>query len=133
VTSPSTPCTTKVWPFTEPSRLVATSTTVSPGFSFMPRAMISGISTLPRSSRPFAALPCARRPASIGMAAASRSGSTPFSRIEVVSMKLLNMAPNFRRGDQATTASSPASAFSTCATAAGFMLRLSGRLSMEAT
>ncbi|MCY1545250.1 hypothetical protein D9M68_811820 [compost metagenome] len=124
---------TKVLPLTEPSRLVATITAVSPTLTFMPRASSSGMTIWPFSTRapPFG--PSAMRPGSRGAVAASRAGSTPLMRMLVVSLKLLNMPPNLTRGDQVSTALSCRSASSTLATAAGFMFRFSGSVSMDAT
>jgi len=65
--------------------------------------------------------------------ATSLSGSTPFTRMLVVSVKLLNMAPSLMRVDQASTASVFFRTCSTLSTIAGGMLRFSGSASIEAT
>jgi len=127
------PLTVKVLPLTEPSRLVATSTMVSPTFTFMPRSSNCGTSISPRLSTGPSLLPLTMRPGSIGVVATSAWGSMPLMRMLVVSVKLLNMAPILTRVDQASTASSFFSACSTRSTAAGFMFRFSGSVSIEAT
>ena len=91
------PLTVKVLPLTEPSRLVATSTMVSPTFTFMPRASNCGIRISPRLSTGPCLLPSLMRPGSIGVVATSAWGSMPLMRMLVVSVKLLNMAPSFTR------------------------------------
>ena len=77
--------------------------------------------------------PSVIRPGSMGVAAASFTGSTPLRRMLVVSVKLLNIAPSLTRSDQASTPSSFANACSTLPTSAGGMFRFSGSVSIDAT
>ncbi|EKD21887.1 MAG: hypothetical protein ACD_87C00286G0001 [uncultured bacterium] len=81
---------------TDPSALVATMTTASPGFTFMPRASSSGISIPPGLS---SLLPSLTRSGRSGTVLNSFSGSIAVSRMLEVSVKLLNMPPNFTRGE----------------------------------
>ena len=67
------------------------------------------------------------------MVAISFAGSTPLTRMLVVSVKLLNIAPSLIRSEYASTEAILPSTCSTFATIAGCMLRFSGRLSIEAT
>ncbi len=126
------PATTNVFPLTEPSRFVATSTTVSPTLAPIPLAISTGTSTAPRSRTPGSFLPETIRESSSGQVRNSFSGSTPFTRMFVVSSKLLNAAPNLRRGEKASIPSVSRIASSSFFVWFGCMLRWSGRFSMAA-
>ena len=123
------PDTLNCFPLTDPSLLVVTMTTVSPGFTPIPMESNSGtrISPLLRCFSPLII-----REGKRGIVLNSLSGFTPFNRMLVVSTKVLNMPPNLMRGEYASTSGSPLSTSSNILYGLGLRFMVSGRLSTAA-